>query len=294
MSFAVKLNVDKAMGKLRLIDDKFLKSMENDSKLVARMGAFQMHKSTLPETFSMSWEKAIVKSKERVMSDVKSAYTTKSDDGWQGIAFKLIADYINMDRAKSWYANYKSGGLSTFDERSGTYKDYEEEFDRMRKIPRKTNEAEYLAYRKTNGYKVPSYRDPNHKTLGFVSDDKRRKMLNKRLKTIGLAKAGWKACYHLAGGKGLNVSQLGSEGQNRFPSQINTPYNLFGKASLGSISLSHNRTGYQGRLRNNVRYVGDALSESFVVTAAEMTERYMKIIFDLRKKAIRPKLQKSA
>ena len=291
---SVTVNVKGAKDKLTLINDKILKTMENDSKLVARMGAFQMHKSTLPETFSMPWDKAIIKSQKRIEGDIKSAYTTKSDDGWQGVAFKLIMDYVNGDRAKKWYANYKSGGLSTFDERSGIYKDYEEEFNKMRGIPRKADESEYLAYRKSNDYSVPTNRSPNHKTLGFVTEDKRRKILNKRLKTIGLAKAGWKACYHLAGGKGLNVSQMGSEGQNKFPAEINTPYNLFGKESLGSISLSHSNTGYQGKLTNHVRYMDSATNELFVRTASEITAKYMKIIFELRKKAIRPKLSKSA
>ncbi len=268
--------------------------MEDNSKLVARMAAFQLQKSTLPETFSMSFNKAIVKSAKRIEEDVKSAYTTKSDQGWQGIAFRLITDYINGDRAKKWYANYKSGGLSTFNERTGTHTDYEQDFDKMRKIPRKVDESDYLSYRKLNDYKVPAINAKNHRSLGFVTEDKRKKLINKRLKTIGLAKAGWKACYHLAGGKGLNVSQLGSAGQNRFPSEINTPYNLFGKVSLGSISLSHNNTGYQGKLINNVRYIDDATNESFRATSSEIVSKYMKIIFDLRKKAIRPKLQKSA
>jgi hypothetical protein len=294
MSAAVTVNVDKAKNKIALINDKILKSMEDNSKLVARMAAFQLQKSTLPETFSMSFNKAIVKSAKRIEEDVKSAYTTKSDQGWQGIAFRLITDYINGDRAKKWYANYKSGGLSTFNERTGTHTDYEQDFDKMRKIPRKVDESDYLSYRKLNDYKVPAINAKNHRSLGFVTEDKRKKLINKRLKTIGLAKAGWKACYHLAGGKGLNVSQLGSAGQNRFPSEINTPYNLFGKVSLGSISLSHNNTGYQGKLINNVRYIDDATNESFRATSSEIVSKYMKIIFDLRKKAIRPKLQKSA
>lgn len=200
MKVAVTVNVKKAHNKTRLINDGLLKSMENNSKLVARMAAFQLHKSTLPETFSMPWNKAFSKMEVRIANDVKSVYTTKQDDGWQGIAFKLIKDYINEDRANKWYRNYKTGGLSTFDERSGTYSDYEEQFDRMRSIPRKANEKEYLDYRKQNNYTIPQDRS-KRKTLAFITEDKRKKLLNKRLKTAGLAKAGWKACYHLAGGK---------------------------------------------------------------------------------------------
>ena len=293
MNITVKVDVNKACNKTKLVSSSFLKSMEANSKLVARMAAFQLHKSTLPETFSMPWDKAFVKMKSRIESDVKSAYATKQDNGWQGLAFKLIRDYVNGDRAKKWYSNYKTGGLSTLNERTGVYSDYEEEFDRMRGIPRKANEKEYLDYRKQNNYSIPKG-VANQKTLAFVTEDKRKKLLNKRLKTAGLAKAGWKACYHLAGGKGLNVSQMGSEGQNKFPSQINTPYNLFGKTSLGAISLSYNNTGYKGKLINNIRYMEYASEESFVSTAAEITEKYMKILFELRKKSWKSKFKKSA
>lgn len=293
MKAVVTVNIKKSNDKTRLINDSFLKSMEANSKLVARMAAFQLHKSTLPETFSMPWNKAFVKMKNKIHGDVNSAYATKQDDGWQGIAFKLIRDYVNGDRAKRWYTNYKTGGLATFDERTGTYADYEEQFDRMRGIPRKASQEEYLNYRKQNNYNVPRS-GPSHKTLGFVTEDKRKKLLNNRLKTAGLAKAGWKACYHLAGGKGLTVSQMGSEGQNKFPAEINVPYNLFGKTSLGSVNLSHNNTGYRGKLINSIRYMEYASNESFFIVATEIVEKYMKIVFELRRKSLRTKLKKSA
>lgn len=98
----------------------------------------------------------------------------------------------------------------------------------------------------------------------------------------------------LGWGKGLSVSQMGSEGQNKFPPEINTPYNIFGKTSLGAVSLSHNNTGYKGKLTNNVRYMDSASVESFVEIAAKITEKYMKIVFELRRKSLRTTLKKSA
>jgi len=80
MKAVVTVNIKKSNDKTRLINDSFLKSMEANSKLVARMAAFQLHKSTLPETFSMPWNKAFVKMKNKIHQDVNSAYATKQDE----------------------------------------------------------------------------------------------------------------------------------------------------------------------------------------------------------------------
>lgn len=275
-------NVEPAIKKAKVVRIGTRSAMGTMVKGVAQRASYYLQQYTLPaDSKGKRWN--FERMRFRIADDIGATFATKEDAHWQGAAFQLIKEHMSEQKAKDWYHSYRSGDQSSFSSESPELMDYETKFDRMRKIPRQAREEEYLKYRKSNNYKVPNSGQPSHKWLGFVTPDKRNALNKKRQKTKGLAKAGWKACFHAAGGRGLTVGQ-GEKTKGHWPPEIKVPYRIFGGRSLGTAVLSSEPSGYRGRLTNHVDYMGEALPLHMKDIAARWTEKYMRMVFELRMK----------
>lgn len=286
----VKVDTSQLKAKTRSIETGITKEFNIVSKLASKRAAFFCQQYTLPAaTKGNDWP--FKKMSGRIESDVKTAYGSKSDDGWESKAYKVIEEYKGQYQANEWWHLYKTRGQSSFDSDNPAVLDHETRFDRMRFKGgiRVAKEAKYLEYRKKNNYSLPRGREA--RVLGITTDQSRQSLIKKREKTKGLAKAGWKACFHSAGGRGLDAGEMGGK-KAKWPEQLKVPYSKFGKMSLGSTSLQYTPKGFRSILRNKVDYMDDAFPDHMRDIAAKWTSRYMKIIFEQRKKHVGKKTSK--
>lgn len=275
----------KADRKIAEFKPRLRSAMENNARLTGRMAAFYCQQYTLP-TDNKGGRWNFKKMEGRINADIENTYATKDDNGWEGAAYHLIMAHMSEEAAKSWYADFKRNPGGSFDPENpqNSAVDYETKFDRMRAIPRKVDDKEYLAYRKGNNYEVPGKRKSGHKLLGFVTPEKRKAFQNRRQKTKGLAKAGWKACFHALGGRGIGT-ETGLTGEKvQWPKEIGVPYRLFGGASLGTGTARATSQGFEGSVTNHVRHMDVAFPDHLKLNAAKWTKLYMKKIFDLKVK----------
>jgi len=299
---AAKVRVDTsgATKKSKKIERGIQQEFYNVSKLASKMAAFFCQQYTLPAgTKSNDWP--FQKMSQRITDDISTAYVTKDDANWEGKAFLMIEELKGKERADAWWWKFKTREFNpdaspNFNpDKPDAGMQYEVEFDTMR-FPtgsgtKTASESKYLAYRKKNNYRIPRGKEDGRRVLGVTSSSARQNLINKRQRAKGLAKAGWKACFHSAGGTGLNAGEMGGV-KRKWPSQISVPYSKFGKMSLGSTGLQYTSKGFRAILRNKVDYMDEAFPDHMRDIAAKWTNRYMKIIFEQRKKHVGKKTQK--
>lgn len=277
MTPVVHVDTSVADGKVKAVRRKMTTAMEDIASESTRHAAFTLTQYTLPKgDKGNQWK--FTKMEKRIKEDIGSTYHTKGDDGWQNRAYQMIQNHLSEERAKRWWQSYKKGGSNE----DGAL-DYETEFDKMRGIPRKTNEPEYLSYRKQNHNKMPVKGSAKHRSLGFVTTDKRNAFIKKRNKTMGLAKAGWYAVFKISGGR-VRRKQSEAQGKETWPKEINTPFRIFGGVSLGSLNTTFPATGFRVLMTNKVRYADEAINESLKNRACDIIGRHLKMMADLRLK----------
>lgn len=281
----VVVDPSKAQRKAKRARKTIGERMHDMASLSARVAAFHAHEYTLPVAQSgNAWPFA--KMAERIEEDVKSAYWTKDDDGWEWGAFELIKDSKNEGAAKDWWAEYKSGAQTSFDPDNPRVTDHEAKFDRMRGIPRSTKESEYNAIRSRHGGRYPRRGSSAYKALGMVRPERRANFIAKRKKTMGLAKAGWYAVHRGLIGRSSSIVTRGGkeEARRTFPPQIKQPFNRFGKTSLGGAEIKSNDSSWSFRIVNHVRYADEAFPDKLRGKVFSLIRRYIKIQADLRMK----------
>lgn len=273
------IHVDTSVGdrKVKAVRRKMTTAMEDIASGATRHAAFTLAQYTLPKGDEGNQWKFSEMGK-RIKEDIGSTYHTKDDDDWQNRAYRMIQDHLSEERAKRWWQSYKKGGSNE----DGAL-DYETEFDKMRGIPRKTNEQEYLAYRKQHNNSMPVKGSGSHRSLGFVTQDKRNAFIKKRKKTMGLAKAGWYAVFKISGGR-VRRKQSKAEGKETWPKEINTPFRIFGGVSLGTLVTTFPATGFHVLMTNKVRYADEAFNESLKNRAYHIIGIQLKKMADLRLK----------
>jgi hypothetical protein len=211
----------------------------------------------------------------RIKVDIGNAYKSKGDKGWEKAAYGLIRDNYNEKKADAWYAEYKSGNQTMAIE----------QFDKFRKIPKRVSENTYNdARRGQPERRYPKQKSNNHRWLGIALPESIATLAAKRKKTMGLAKSGWFACFKKLGGRGMKAGKAGWGEQATFPNELKSPYNKFGKESLGSVTVTITPKGYRATLTNKVKYADDAFTPGLRSKVSDLTKKYMKMIFDLRKK----------
>lgn len=279
MQVSVSADVSRALKKMHRIRKDGRSVMSDMSVTVGKAAAYFCYYYTLPKGASPNYTKM----QKRIKEDVSSAYGTKQDEHWQGKAYSLIKEYKGEEAANKWYQGFKGSRGDSFDPEDPTGQaKYEERFDKMRGIPRKVAEDKYLEYRKQNGYKVPkNHKQAGYKVLAFVQKASRDKLIKSRLGTIGLAKNSWRAAFMALGGKGLKI---GRGEQYKFPKEGTKVFNRFGGAGLGTARSSATPKGYSGAVVSKIRYMDAAFMNKGHAYAAKATSRYMKKLFDLRKK----------
>jgi len=273
MSIAVAVDTTNAKKKAKSIHSQFRSMWAQNARTVGKKAAFTCYEYTY-----IAKEKAIEE-------DVKTAYATKTEDNWEGKAFKIIQEHKGEKRAKQWWNAYKKevGGTSEREDLSNL--GYEQQFDRMRFPPgvRAAKEDKYLAFRKENNKKIP-------RAIGIVSDSSRASLIKKRKATRGLAQIAWKAAYYALGGRGNTVSVMGAR-PREWPKSLLKVYNKFGKDNLGGASVHLTGNGFRVTLENHVRYMDTAFEEWGRSRATRVVEKYMKILFDLKRKNMKKAIE---
>lgn len=289
MIVTVTADVEKALKTFSRIRKDGKSSADAMAVATGKRAAYYGYQYTLPKNQRKA-PPSYAKMASRISGNVKSAYGTKSDSDWGGKAYFLIKQAKGEKKAAKWLAQYKSNKWESENWEDTDTRDRTEspegKFDKMRGIPRKMNEQEYLDYRKANGYKVPhSPKNPAYKVLGFVSEDKRQKLIKSRQGTMGLAKNSWRAAFESlrsGGGRSLKVGRGGKLAEDRFPKEGSAVYRRFGGISMGGAKSSRTNDGYKGRVDSNIRYMDFAFPPRLQLDATRVLERYMKMVMDLR------------
>jgi len=266
MSVAVTVDTTNAKKKAKSIHSQFRSMWAMNARTAGKMASYFCHEYTY------------IAKESTIEEDVRKAYPTKADDNWEGKAFKIIEEHKGEKRAKQWWNAYKKEVGSTSEREDLSNLGYEQKFDQMRFPPgvRTAKEEKYLAFLKANNKKIPH-------AIGIASENSRAVLMKKRKGTRGLAQIAWKAAYYALGGKGNTVSEMGTR-QRKWPKELIKVYNKFGKDSLGGASVQITEGSFHVTLQNRVRYMDTAFEEWGRSRVNVLTEKYMKILFDLKRK----------
>jgi hypothetical protein len=273
---------------VKAFNENVSKSLGTDMTLTAKRASFYAMEYTLPKsTKGNAWPMAFFQ--DRVESDVKKAYPSQSDPGWQSSAYKLIEAAYGKDRANEFFRAFKSRAefSQEIDSRRVTFT-ADVMLQKMRKVPRKTNNQAYanLRSKHTIRRKKALQLAPNTPPLALVERGRRDAFVRQRQSTIGLAKASWYAAFTSLMTKGAvrNYTRAKSEeGRFIWPAECRKLQNKFGKG-IGSGFVS--TTGGYGRaeITSHIRYIADAFPENLQEIAIKQTRNAMRIIFELRYK----------
>lgn len=273
---AFKVNNERLHKKSKKFEENVYKTLPLDLRLAGKRTAFYYMEYTLPvSTKSNAWP--MQKFAERIKENVVHSYPTKSDERWQSSAYDLIKESYSDQKAKSWWNTYRSKEQSSFDPDGPGALDYEVQFDKMRKIPRKTNLSLYSSVLKKNAVHSDSPR------LAFVAQSRREAFIKDRQSTMGLAKSGWYAADSKLGGQKNYTKARAEEGRFVWPGACRKLINRFG-AGIGSGFVS--ASGAYGRfeITNHVRYIWEALPDHLKEAAEKQSRNAMRIVFELRYK----------
>ena len=279
---ALKIDDKRLQDRVKASGQRINKGMALDLRLSAKRAAFYCMEYTLPVSNGANpWP--VDNFRARVEDDVKRAYPSKADPNWQSSAYKLIKDKYPEEAAKEFWNAYKSGAQSNFNPDAPDVLDYEQQFDRMRKVNRKIEPTAYadLRKRRTITRKRARQLAPDVAPLAFVSDGTRRAFIRKRQDTIGLAKAGWYAVDSTLGGQ-RNFKRAGNEaGRFIWPAQLRKLQSKFGRG-IGSGVVQPTANGGTWSINNAVRYSDEAIPGQLRDKAFELGRNAMRIIFELR------------
>ncbi len=285
MQVTVQANMGQHIAAIQYIDVGLRHHNSTSAKIIGKRMAHFLMKYTAP-TGKGTDAIPMGPMKSRIREDVGFAYAVKGDPNWEYAAYGLIENSYGKDKANEWYHDFKSRTQTNIDPNNPGKLDAEEKFDKMRKIPRKVDERAYNTIRRSGGdWRYPALsKGKAHPWLGIVSRDKREKLIKSRNKTIGLAKAGWLACFRLIGGRGFQGGKAGYGKQANWPKELKVPYALFGGTALGSVKGGVTKDGCKVTMTSNVRYADDALIPGAESRVLRLTESYMKMLFALRTK----------
>jgi hypothetical protein len=278
MKLSVTADAKGGVMKARTFKREIAKGMRMNAGLSGKMAAYRCHQFT------------VVANAKDVVTDVRKAYSVIGEEGWHFKAHFMIKEYMGQEKANEWTRNFYGYTKADQNKDLGEQLKYKDPIEEFRKIrfpggKKTTKEAEYLAYRKANNYVLPSGKSQNRRILGVVTKENRDKLEEKRLNTRGLAKMAWKACFEkLNNGRKANVVSLMGSEKREFDKRYKKAYEKFGKQSLGSATVVYNKQGFNVKLTNHVRYADSAFLEWGRDKVNPLVKRYMKIIFDLRKK----------
>lgn len=273
---AVEVQNQRLLKKVKKFEENVYKTLPLDLRLAGKRTAFYYMEYTLPvSTKANPWP--MKKFAERIEGNVKHSYPTKSDERWQSSAYDLIKESYGEDRAKRWWSTYRSKGQSSFDPEDPGKMDYEVQFDRMRKIPRKTNLKLYSESLKENQF------EPERPRLAMPNEARRQAFIKDRQATMGLAKAGWYAADSKLGGQKNYTKARAEEGKFVWPSPLRKLMNRFG-AGIGSGFVSTSGSYGRFEITNHIRYIWDALPDHLKDIAEKQSRNAMRIVFELRYK----------
>lgn len=281
---ALQVNDKRLQEKAARFNKRVHETLPADMRLSAKRTAFYYMEYTLPvSNRGNQWP--MDNFRGRVESDVMVAYRNKSDAAWQSGAFELIKANYGEDKAKEWWNKYKSKAQSSFNAEQPDVLDYEVTFDKMRKIPRKTNNAAYkdlrdrhtVSTRKSKALHI----NPKAPALAFVAEDRRKAFVKDRQATIGLAKTGWYAADTAIGGQRNFKKSQNEAGRFIWPKECRKIMNRFG-SGIGTGYVSTSGAFGQYQIVNGVRYADDAMPGKLRAAALKQAANAMRILFEQR------------
>jgi len=237
-------------------------------KLSARIHAAQAFRWTLPISSGQGNTEAmwpVHKIKDRTAGDVRNTFFVAGDAGWARKAYTLIKDKRGVALANAWWSQYwkveENGGQNP----SG--KTAEEEARRLlsRTGSATYKDSEYQALRKTHGF---SSLGKDAGPLAMLKNKGiQNRIIAKRQKRAGLAKAAWrKAVEKMAGGggksgrfTGMRSSRLSKAGFRsiEFPKDSMTPIKAMKGKNMGSANAYYFGEKGGWEVSNDVPYVDD-------------------------------------
>jgi hypothetical protein len=287
---AVKVSNERLHKKAKKFEENVYKTLPLDLRLAGKRTAFYYMEYTTPvSTKANQWP--MKNFNERVASDVRKVYPTKSDDRWKSSAYELIKQGYGEERAAEFWHAVKSNTQENFNAETGEGRNTAEAiFDKIRnssvsKIKKKPDNAAYKAIR--DRYSVIRRRtrqlSKEAPADGFLLDARRDSFVKSRQATIGLAKAGWYAADSKLGGQKNYTKARAEEGRFVWPGACRKLMNRFG-GGIGSGFVS--TSGAYGRfeITNHVRYIWGALPDHLKEAAEKQSRNAMRIVFELRYK----------
>lgn len=284
----IRVDDSRLQKKAKTFNANVSKTLATDMTLTAKRACFYAMEYTLPKsTKGNAWPMAFFR--ERVESDVMKAYPSQSDKGWHSSAYKLIEQTYGKDRANEFFRAFKSRAefSQEIESRRITFT-ADVMFQKMRKIPRKTNNEAYAQLRNkhTVRRKKALQFAANTPPLAIVEKGRRDAFVRQRQSTIGLAKASWYAAFTslMTKGAARNYTRAkAEEGRFIWPTECRKLQNKFGKG-IGSGFVS--TTGAYGRaeITSHISYIDEAFPEHLKEIAVNQTRNAMRIIFELRYK----------
>ena len=287
---AVEVQNERLRKKVQKFEENVYKTLPLDLRLAGKRTAFYYMEYTTPvSTKANQWP--MKNFNERVASDVRKVYPTKSDDRWKSSAYELIKQGYGEERAAEFWHAVKTNTQDNFNAETGEGRNTAEAiFDKIRnssvsKIKKKPDNAAYKAIR--DRYSVIRRRtrqlSKEAPPDGFLLDARRESFVKSRQATIGLAKAGWYAADSKLGGQKNYTKAKAEEGQFVWPTPLRRLVNKFG-AGVGTGFVS--TSGAYGRfeITNHVRYIWEALPDHLKEAAEKQSRNAMRIVFELRYK----------
>jgi hypothetical protein len=288
---SVTVNDSILQKRLKSFEETMSKTLGVDLRLIGKRMAFYAMEYTLPASNKgNAWP--MEKFHERIAADVRLAYPTKGDDGWQGRAFLLIKAAYGEDRAKEFWNAYKSRTQDAFDPETGMGRNtaeamWDKMFAARNRIPKKTNNEAYAALRNqyTRIIKRTLRMGKDTPPIAFVQEASRKAFTRKRQDTAGLAKAGWYAADTALGGTRNFTRAKNEAGRFVWPGPLRKLQNKFG-TSIGSAHVSTSGSYGFVQVTNHVRYIDEAHPEHMQTYARKQMMNAVRIVFEQRYKAM--------
>jgi len=284
------INSSNLQDRIASVRGRIVKIIDQDLTLAAKRTAYYSMEYTLPlSNAGNEWPVAPMQS--RILSDVKKAYPSIGDQGWESGAYKIIEDVYGKDRANEFFHTFMSRETTEkFDPETGEYTanptgSAEEMVANMRKLPRKIDDKGYAdllrskAIKSKKGRRLPKGTRP----LAIVRSGAGERFARKRQKRAGLAKSAWyQAAFRLGGQVNYRSSKF-EAGRFEWPRECGQLHKL--NPGIGSATKTVDSGGGVITLRSNLRYASEAMEPWMKETACRLSQNAMRILFEKRLKA---------
>lgn len=298
---SIQVKSDNLKKRREAIQQRIVGIIDQDITLSAKRLAFYLMENTLPKsTASKAWP--IENLKGRIWNDVHTVYPTVGDDNWISDAYALIEDNKDKKAANRFYqrAVHLQGKVDESFDENGTYSAKasadtpEEEFAKIRGIPRKIDDKGYSAFLKSKAIKRNGARQlpRDSRPLAMVRAGAADSYARARQKRAGLAKTAWYSAAFALGGQRNYKNSKFEEGRFVWPADCRRIHGQ--NPGIGGASKRVDIHGGSITLHNRLRYASEAMYPGGIESACDRAKHAMKILFEKRMKAKETWAERSA